>query len=361
MEPSERLQRLSQIKDSVQQGHTESYSVREVISWFNAERRGYLVSSQIRKEFENLNLITLPDFEGAHIDARVLFQVRTSETATALPNQQDHYPNDLEEPQELHDNDSTPKFITGASSEPAFRVSRLPSSCDRPLYVNPECNLVEAITLMLRHDYSQLPVMTNERAVKGIISWSSIAPRVLLLNTATVNLRVRDCMKPHVEVFSTDSLFKVISSIIEHSAVLVRGEDHTITGIITTADLSIHFQQLSEPFLLLAEIENHIRLLIDGKFTDSDLAAVKDPADTGRTIKSVADLTFGEYIRLLENPNCWSKASLPVDRSVFVKELSEIRNIRNDVMHFDPDGISKDNHRKLLNFVRFLHELRTLQ
>lgn len=359
MDPVVRTQRLKQISESVKQGNDESYSVREIISWFNAERRGYLVSSEIRRELERQGLVTQPDFEGVHIDYRIRFQQKPPQEQDsvdigALPPQEGGA-NDKQ--QEVVPEDSLQTLISGASSEPAFRVSRLHSSGQGPLSVKPDCLLKEAVTLMLRHDYSQLPVMTTLRDVKGIISWSSIAPKLLFCETPPK--QVRECMKQHIEVSSKESLFSVIEKIIQHSAVLVRGENREITGIITKADLILHFQQLSEPFLLLAEIENHIRVLIDGKFTVDELNGVKNQADTAREIHSVADLTFGEYIRLLENSQYWKKSSLLVDRSVYVKELSDIRKIRNDVMHFDPDGISEDDHRRLLTFVRFLHELRT--
>ncbi len=209
---------------------------------------------------------------------------------------------------------------------------------------------------MLRHDYSQLPVMSNERDVKGVISWESIGSRLAF--AADKPEFVREYMKGHHEVNSTDSLFRVISRIVEHSYVLVRAVDRTISGIVTTTDLSLQFQQLSEPFLLLAEIENHVRKLIDGKFTVDELSSVKDEADPDRVIETVADLTFGEYIRLLENPEHWDKTQLRVDRKVFVKELDKVRLIRNDVMHFDPDGITDEDHSLLRHFVQFLHDVR---
>lgn len=211
---------------------------------------------------------------------------------------------------------------------------------------------------MLRHDFSQLPVMTNDRDVKGVVTWESIAPK-LALSDEKLEF-VRDYMVGHQEVQASDSLFRVIAAIVEHSYVLVRASDRTISGIVTTTDLSLQFQQLSEPFLLLGEIENHIRTLIDGKFTAQELGTIKDPADEEREIESVADLTFGEYIKLLETPVHWEKTGLRVDRKVFVKELDKVRLIRNDVMHFDPDGISGDDHTSLLNFVQFLHEIRRL-
>jgi hypothetical protein len=199
--------------------------------------------------------------------------------------------------------------------------------------------------------------MQNERVVKGIVSWESIGAKLALNKKVET---VGECMKAHYEVSSTDSLFRVIGQIVEHSYVLVRGAENKITGIITTSDLSLQFQLLSEPFLLLSEIENHIRLLIDNRFTKEELSTVRDPNDTNREIESVADLTFGEYIRLLEHPANWTKIGLAVDRVIFVQELDRVRRIRNDVMHFDPDGITKEDHELLRHFVRFMHDLRAI-
>jgi hypothetical protein len=227
--------------------------------------------------------------------------------------------------------------------------------------VTPDCTLVQAATLMLQNHYSQLPVMTNERAVQGMVSWESIGIRLTFKEDIDrLSETVKDCMRPHQEVNSSDSLFGVIRTIVEHSYVLVRGENRTITGIVTTSDLSRQFQHLSEPFLLLSEIENHVRVLIGSKFTPSELAAATDASDPTRKIQGVADMTFGEYIRLLENPVNWQKTGLTVDRTIFIRELDKIRRIRNDVMHIDPDGITEDEHRLLKDFVQFLHELRAI-
>ncbi|WP_410054380.1 CBS domain-containing protein, partial [Escherichia coli] len=133
-----------------------------------------------------------------------------------------------------------------------------------------------------RHDYSQLPVMTSERDVKGVISWESIAP--ILALTQSESAVVRDYMKPHREINASDSIFSALPRIIEYAYVLVRSSDQRISGIITTTDLSSQFRQLSEPFLLLSEIENHIRKLIDGKFTKDELVSIVNPFDSERVI-----------------------------------------------------------------------------
>jgi hypothetical protein len=210
---------------------------------------------------------------------------------------------------------------------------------------------------MLIHDFSQLPVMQGERTVRGMVSWQSIGSRLAVNRSGDL---VKNYMVTAVELSADASLFAAISAIVEHQYVLIRGAEQKITGIVTTSDLSLQFRQLAEPFLLLGEIENHIRRLIDGKFTTEEVKAACELEDSGRDVQSVADLTFGEYIRLLENPERWRKLSLDVDRGSFVTHLDRVREIRNDVMHFDPDGVAEDELSLLRKFVGFLQTLQMI-
>jgi CBS domain-containing protein len=334
--------------------------VRDLLRIAGATRRGWVVSGRIRKTLNEQSVKTIPDFETVPLDAWVKFVLNTpSDVIGEGPSDTgvDNEPTPLPEVAEP-DTVPSPEFIFGAVSEPAYRVSRLPAANTTLITIKPDETLTQAITLMLRHDYSQLPVMTSDRDVKGVISWESIAPKLAL--TKSDSVFVRDYMRDHKEINSSESIFSAIPRIVEHSYVLVRAADRRISGIITTTDLSLQFQQLSEPFLLLSEIENHIRTLIDGKFTKEEFSEVVNPSDIDRTIESVADLTFGEYIRLFEAPELWKKTGLKVDRGIFIKELDKVRIIRNDVMHFDPDGISEDDHELLHHFVRFIHEVQKL-
>ena len=359
----ENLERLDEILRELKDGMASSpISVREFISWFGAERRGYMVAYKIRKVLESLGVTTQPDFDSVPLDAKITIYAPLGNDEAI------HETNECVDEAIGYSNAASAtteaaflpedELISGAVSEPAFRVSRLEASDVKLVTVKPDASLTEAITLMLRHDYSQLPVMTSEREVKGVISWESIAP--ILALTKPGSAVVRDYMKPHREINASDSIFSALPRIIEYAYVLVRASDQRISGIITTTDLSSQFRQLSEPFLLLSEIENHIRKLIDGKFTKDELISIVNPSDSERVIESVADLTFGEYIRLFENPELWKKTELQIDKKTFTKELDKVRIIRNDVMHFDPDGISEENHELLHNFVRFIHTVQSL-
>jgi hypothetical protein len=121
--------------------------------------------------------------------------------------------------------------------------------------------------------------------------------------------------------------------------------------------LSVQFRQLAEPFLLLGEIEHQIRRLIENRFTEMELAEAKDPGDAERTVRTVADLSLGECIRLLENGDRWQELGLKIDRVEFVKGAHCIRVIRNTVMHFDPDPMNPDDLQTLRRFAGFVSDL----
>ena len=149
-------------------------------------------------------------------------------------------------------------------------------------------------------------------------------------------------------------LFDAIGKVSEHGYVLVRGGDRTITGIVTATDLSYQFGQLAEPFLFVGEIEGHLRNLIHGKFR---LDQLRDASDRKRPIEGSADLTFGEYCRLLENKDNWELLNLNIDRAVFIEHLKSIRDIRNNVMHFNPDGLDEAQRKAIRNVARFFDRL----
>jgi predicted transcriptional regulator len=326
--------RLQEISEQLDRGEDpEEVSVRELLEWFEAQRRGYWIVMQIRGALKDYNLATSPDFRYAYLDGYITFQ-RADEVQ--------------------QEESEAAEAAMDPARDPAYRIGKLASANKVPLSVKPDATIAAAITFMLLYDYSQLPVMTSEREVKGMISWRSIGSRLSLQKECTC---ARECMEPHAEISSDASLFEAIHVIVDKDYVLVRGSDRTINGIVTTSDLSLQFRQLSEPFLLLGEIENYIRKMIKDRFTKEELAEAADPEGRDREIETAADLTFGEYIRLLENLDRWEKLGLSIDRVVFTRDLDRIRVIRNDVMHFDPDGIADSELETLRGFARFLKTL----
>ena len=55
--------------------------------------------------------------------------------------------------------------VGGSIDDPTYWIGKLEAANHALVSVKPDAQLSEAITMMLSHDYSQLPVMTNERDV----------------------------------------------------------------------------------------------------------------------------------------------------------------------------------------------------
>jgi CBS domain-containing protein len=339
---------LKQIADD--NGADRTVSVRTMLSWFGAERRGYWKVKDIRKALNKLKLRTVPDFEQAWIDAQITF---VSKPAKAKAKGSAGESGEPEKTSEFTGT-AEPTSKSAAELTSRIKIGMLGAANKSPLCVAPDTSIVEATTLMMQNDYSQLPVVTGERNIKGVFSWKSLGNCQALGKQCT---KVRECMDDWNEIRSDASLFDAIRQIVETDFVLVRDSTGKLVGIVSTADLSLHFAQLGEPFLLLGEIENHVRNLIADKFTNAELAAVRDPSDKSREIDDASDLSLGEYIRLLENPKYWEKLGLVIDRKVFCEQLKHIGRIRNSVMHFNPDGTAPEDLESVRKFARFLSDL----
>ena len=241
--------------------------------------------------------------------------------------------------------------------DPTFRLGRLDAANKQIVAVQPNDSLEKAVTLMLTNDFSQLPVINGERDVKGMVSWKTIGSRLALNKPC---LQCKDFMEP-AQILSQDvSLLEAVDVIAKHDYVLVQRSDKTIGGLVTASDFSLQFRAMSEPFLLVGEIENGIRHLLHGRFDSSELQNARVEGDSRRIVKSPSDLTFGEYVRLLESESNWSRLGVKIDRVEFVRQLDRVRMIRNDVMHFDPDGLDPDDKNFLAEFAQFLKRIREI-
>lgn len=211
---------------------------------------------------------------------------------------------------------------------------------------------------MLQHDFSQLPVMQGEREVKGVVTWRSIGARLALGQGCVI---VGDFREDARIIDSNRTLFEAIPIIVEFGYVLVRNQiDRRITGIVTASDLSLQFQVLTEPFLLLREIELHIRRILGPKIAENDFSLLGTNSFPNRQPTHVEELSLGEYIRLFQHPTVWRKLELAIDNKEFVFLLNEVRTIRNEVMHFDRDPMTKDQLDTLKRAVRLMQHLHEL-
>ncbi len=115
------------------------------------------------------------------------------------------------------------------------------------------------------------------------------------------------------------------------------------------------YRELSTPFFLIGELDQVLRQLIAKTFTLGEVTSLCDP-DGSRTLGSFDDLEMGDCQRVLENTERWGKLGWPLDRATFIKRLDELRIVRNNVTHFNPEPVPADAVDKLRYILKLLRD-----
>jgi CBS domain-containing protein len=368
--------------------------VRRLLALAGAERRGWAIMRRIAEALDDQGLETNPDFRSAWIDGLVSIRLKgdpNTEDASGAhvpppdsdiptedqeidPFSEDPCP-DVEIANEdgavpLANNLSSPDGNQGvieipvaapidpppsvlAPGDPVRRISSIASANRGVVSVLLTDPLKVATTLMRFEGYSQLAIMQSEREVRGVISWESIAKRSMLKPEPTL---VSDCRVDAQVIDADGSLFEALPTIEKFDYVLVRSKEKKITGIVTASDLAVELRSLSYPFMSIGTIEGLIRRKLHPHITVTDLALLEEHSKA-RIDSDVSAMTFGENVRLLERDDIWIRLNVDIDKKQFTKRLLIIRDIRNDVMHFNPDPLGPNQKRELDQMEDFLREV----
>jgi len=318
--------RLKELKKQIEKNKKpQSESIRTILSWFDTKRRGVTVISMIERVFTKYHLSTEPSLSEPWIDGVV--EIRLSEEG--------------KEPRTDYDSMTV-------------RLVHLDAANQKPIFVKPESPIKEATAKLLANDFSQLPVMKNDREVIGFISWQTIGEAQVLGGVCEL---VKDCLKKGVQVLdSSTPLTDAIDQIIKHDFIMVRERTQLIQGPVTTTDLSVQYHNTAKPFLLIGQIEAAIRKILDSLAPIELLREAKHGDDT-RDINKPEDLNFSEYKTVLSNDALWDRLNVKLCKSEVLKILEKVRVARNDVMHFHPDDESEESIVTLQNAATFFDKL----
>lgn len=324
-------------------GHEVQISIRDFIGKWGAQRRGYWYVQAIRDDLNKHQLRTDPSFEDGWIDSQIRLIPTSKSVATEAS--VNSAATGTDSPQISDD-----QVASQISPQGGLKVSRLSSANVAVLAISPTDSLAKAQSLMLRFDYSQLPVLNSPRDVRGSVSWESIAQRLL----HDKNCSLKDCIVPVDVVGLDDDLLPHVPRIIQGGYVLVRARDKTISGLVTTSDLSGQFLGLAEPFLLVGEAERRLRSITAAQFSLEEIMVARDPRDAERTVSSVENLSLGELTRMFQSTERWDKLAWQADRKVFNAALEHLAEFRNEVMHFSSDEIESTRLAQVRHLIKWL-------
>ncbi|NUK32314.1 CBS domain-containing protein [Streptomyces lunaelactis] len=337
--PLERHAWLKQARELAAEGNPRTLSVRELLGWWGARRRGYLITRQVGADLANHSLVTSPGFDKVYLDATVQLIGVAQDIEIQDGSQQTVSP--VSEAPGGGDDDAPEVGLT---------VGNLPSALGGISSVSPSATFEEAITLMAINDFSQLPVLAGPRSLRGVVTWKSIARA----RHANSDAAFAQAIVPAQEVSFDHDLIDILPVLADCDFVLVRDQTNCVAGIVTASDVAGAYGSLATPFFLVGEFDQRLRGIIANRFALAETTDLCDP-EGSRGITSFDDMSIGDYLQVLRNKAAWQKLGWPLDRKIFTGRLDEIREIRNDLMHFNPDPLPEDavqNIRHMINLLR---------
>jgi CBS domain-containing protein len=240
--------------------------------------------------------------------------------------------------------------------------------------IPPDATVAEALRIMDREDFSQLPVAAGN-IVLGVVSYRSLARHLLALGPVREgyeDLPVDEFMEDLRFVQSTDNWASILDYLDSDDAVLV-GQRDRLQGIVTAMDVLHYLHKIANPFVLLAEIELTLRRIIRACVTrdelqaciENSLASRYDPAEMPTELN---EMTFNDHVQMIRDGRNWPYFEVVFgkgdrQRKATASRLEETRDLRNELFHFrrqltteDHDGLA--GHRKWLQMKAMAYEAR---
>ncbi|MFI2558371.1 CBS domain-containing protein [Nocardia farcinica] len=305
-------------------------TVRSLLEHWGVERRTAAAVSMIKADLAENGLTTRPAFtEGGLSDVVALVPLGSEPGVDAVTGDTADVENVTE-----------PEPMSRRLGDLPARLVSIPSTAD----------LTYAKTVMLRHQFSQLAVIDEDGTYRGAVTWESIGRA----HIAGDQPALADATVPAPVVDHDALLLDQIDVIYDRGFIFVRSPDRVrVTGILSAADLTRQFGTLARPFVLIEEAENRLRRAADDHLDLDDMKNAVKPYQRSR-IKSAADLTFGNYVHLLADPDRWHKLGWRLDRNQVVELLELVRKVRNDLMHFATDPLSEEKFAAVHGLLQLL-------
>lgn len=334
-----RYEMLRQAKQKATEGSPVTLTVSELLGWWQFRRRGSLAVEKIAAELANHSLTTSPGFESVLINSTVQLVSAGQAGKDAPENTHVGLDNESNIAEEIEDVPVS-----------TLTVGNLPSALGGIVSVSPSATFDEAITLMLINDYSQIPVLSG-RSLRGAVTWKSIARA----RHAKPDAPFAQALVEARDFAYTQDLIDILPVLAEQEFILVRDQTNAIAGIVTASDLAAAYGEMATPFFLVGEFDQRLRRVLSSSVDLSSVRQLCDPEDV-RKIGGFDDLSIGDYQRILENKEVWAKVGWSLDRAIFINRLNEIREIRNDLMHFNPEPLSEGDVWKIRHMINVLRE-----
>jgi predicted transcriptional regulator len=185
----------------------------------------------------------------------------------------------------LHLLDSNVARELDLASELFHRINRVIPIDQTILSVLPSCLARDAVELMRKHGYSQVPVVQNN-VVLGVFSYRSFAQKAAKAELdvwtkqrcAPGDLPVDEFLEQFRFASVKDEMTGVFDAMDKDNGVLI-GAPERLIGVLTPMDFLRYLDRVASPFMLLSEIELALRTLIRLCLPNEQIAEAARPME----------------------------------------------------------------------------------
>ena len=229
--------------------------------------------------------------------------------------------------------------------------------------VDPQDNINDVAFILAEENVDFVPVGRNERSVDGVISWDIIATSVDFMGRNREKVKCRDIARTPIFVYESDSVYDKKHEIIHNGYVIVKDDDDRCFAILRSQDLAGELLTLTENFLLLQEIENTVRIIIEhAQPTSVEIDSIIRDEYKGRNL-TLNQISFADYRSLILHKNVSERLvknyRIPSDliKRIAHEHIEHVRLVRNKVLHFHPDENNRNARMQLTNTRDFLRRI----
>jgi CBS domain-containing protein len=225
-----------------------------------------------------------------------------------------------------------------------FPIQQLIEGRGAPLCVRKDTTVNDALALMVKNDYSQLPVVDEDGDLCGIISETSIIGMYhhVGATVSLLDLTVDHCATTPVTISPESDIF-VALDLLKNVYAIVVVKNKKPVGILTDYDTTHFFRDVTEDLILVEDIEVTLRQqYIEIAFPEEkalEAALIKafghDKKDTTKPAQEYEELSFRQHAQLITTGKNWPKFKGTLEPKDLFKQLMEqVGEIRNQLAHF---------------------------